>query len=180
MLVKIGPGMKSDESDDVVDLLLACHERIRSFTALARAAGERSDVSASEVADACSRVERYFTEALPLHVRDEEDSLFPRLLGVSPEIDDALLAMKEQHVAHEPILGALLGVLAEMRRNPGGVEMRAELVLAAERLDRAFAEHLALEEAVIFPALRRFVTPAAQTAIKDELRGRRGSKKLTT
>ena len=176
MLVKIGPGMKSD---DVVDLLLACHERIRSFTALARAAGERSDVSASEVVDACSRVERYFTEALPLHVRDEEDSLFPRLHGLSPEIDEALLAMKEQHAAHEEVLGALLRVLSEVRRNPSGVELRAELVLAAERLDQAFAEHLALEEAVIFPALRQFVAPAAQNAVKEELRGRRGPKTFT-
>jgi iron-sulfur cluster repair protein YtfE (RIC family) len=173
MLVKIGPGMKSD---DVVDLLLACHERIRSFAALARAAGERSDVSASEVADACSSVERYFTEALPLHVRDEEDSLFPRLQGLSPEIDEALLAMKEQHAAHEPLLGALLRVLSEVRHNPSGVELRAELILAAERLDRAFAEHLALEETVIFPALRRFVAPEVQATIKEELRGRRAPK----
>jgi hemerythrin-like domain-containing protein len=66
-------------------------------------------------------------------------------------------------------------VLSEVRRNPSGVESRAELVLAAERLERAFAEHLALEETVIFPALRRFVTPEEQTAIKEELRGRRSA-----
>jgi iron-sulfur cluster repair protein YtfE (RIC family) len=176
MLVKIGAVTKSD---DVVDLLLACHERIRSFTALARAVGERSDVSASEVADACSRVERYFTEALPLHVRDEEDSLFPRLHGLSPAIDEALLSMKEQHAAHEQVLGELLFALSEVRRNPSGAERRAELVLAAERLDGAFAEHLALEETVIFPALSQFIAPAVETAIKDELRGRRGPKTFT-
>jgi hemerythrin-like domain-containing protein len=171
MLVKIKRGGKA--KDDTFDLLLACHERIRSFIALARAAGQRSDASASEVRDACMRVERYFTEALPLHVRDEEESLIPRLRGHSPELDRALLTIKEEHVAHEPMLRALLRAISAVRDDPGAPAQRAELVAVADDLGREFTEHLQLEEAVVFPAARRFLTPESQADIMYELRRRR-------
>ena len=171
MLVKIKPRAKAE--DDLWGLLLACHERIRSFIALARAAGERSDASASEVRDACLRVERYFTEALPLHVRDEEESLIPRLGGHSPELDRNLLTMKEEHVAHDRTLGALLRAVSAVLDDPGAPENRAELVAAADALGREFTEHLQLEEAVVFPEARRFLTPASQADIMYELRRRR-------
>ncbi len=67
---------------ELVDLLLACHERIRYFVSLAREAGIRRDVSKQEVVEACLRVEQYFLEALPLHVKDEEQSVVRR---VSPD-----------------------------------------------------------------------------------------------
>src|SRR5262245_23535436 len=109
MLVRIGPRASSPE--DLVDLLLACHERIRNFTAMARAAAEREEAVAADVVDACARVQRYFTEALPLHVRDEEESLLPRLQGRSAEVDRALGVMKEQHERHEVTLGGFLQAL---------------------------------------------------------------------
>jgi iron-sulfur cluster repair protein YtfE (RIC family) len=171
MLIKIGATPSA--SEDLVDLLLACHDRIRSFTALARAAGERADALPSDVADACSRVERYFTEALPFHLRDEEESLVPRLEGHSPEVDRALVVMKEQHARHEPILHTFLCASAALRRNPGDAPLRHELARAASELEREFGEHLALEETVLFPAIPRLLGPALQTEIKEELRRRR-------
>ena len=174
MLVKIGS--KASPSEDLLELLLACHERIRSFTALARAAAEREGAIAADIADACSRVERYFTEALPLHVRDEEESLLPRLQGRAAEVDRALDAMKEQHERHESMLRTFLQALAVLRRDPMALGRRAELATIAAALDLEFAEHLALEEEVIFPAVRRLLSLVEQTEIKDELRRRRGGK----
>ena len=40
------------------------------------------------VLEASRRCERYFSEALPLHVEDEEQSLLPRRRGRTPELDD--------------------------------------------------------------------------------------------
>jgi hemerythrin-like domain-containing protein len=174
MLVRIGS--RSGSSEDLVDLLLACHDRIRSFTALARAAAERSDAGADDVIDACSRVERYFVEALPLHVRDEEESVLPRLEGRSAEVDGALRLMKEQHERHQPMLRDLLDVLSALRRDPSAGALRSDVARAAGALERAFAEHLALEEAVVFPAIRVLLSPLEQTEIKDELRRRRDAK----
>lgn len=65
--------------EDLVDLLGECHERIRRFVAMARQAGSRQGVPADQIAQACIHVERYFTQALPLHVADEEQSIEPRL-----------------------------------------------------------------------------------------------------
>ena len=171
MLVKIRTSDKS--SEDLVDLLLACHDRIRSFAALARTAGERTDALESEIVDACSRVERYFTEALPLHVRDEEESLVPRLRGHSPELDRALGAMTEEHASHEQLLRNLLRASSNVRRDPAAAAARGELVAAAEQVARELGEHLALEEKDIFPVIRRVLSPTAQAEIVLELRRRR-------
>jgi hypothetical protein len=78
MLIKIGP---QKEISDIVDLLLECHERIRSFIGLAGRLANCGPVSDTEVSDAAARVVRYFSESLPLHVADEEESILPRLLG---------------------------------------------------------------------------------------------------
>jgi len=149
MLITIG--QKPSAARDLVDLLLECHERIRSFVALARAAAEEADPPETEIVEACFRVERYFVEALPLHVADEEESVLPRLGGRSLEIDRALHAMHEQHIGHERKLRSLLNASAALRQSPSDVRRRAVLAVAASDLGQDLTEHLALEEAVVFP-----------------------------
>ncbi len=84
MLTKIG---KPAAAGDAVGLLLECHERIRSFLALARRIAEVGPSAPGTVPEAAARVRRYFTEALPLHARDEEESILPRLRGLDPTVD---------------------------------------------------------------------------------------------
>lgn len=156
-----------------MDLLLECHGRIRQFVALAREAGERRDLTAADVAEACSRVERYFVEALPLHVRDEEDSILPRLSGRSSELDQALSKMQAEHQEHEPALARLLSACRAVRAAPDDPLCRRELGQTAAALGHAFDGHLELEETVVFPALRDLLTEAARADITSELRARR-------
>ncbi|MCA9630150.1 MAG: hemerythrin domain-containing protein [Myxococcales bacterium] len=158
---------------DLVDLLGECHERIRRFVALARQAGSRHDVPADQIAQACIDVERYFTQALPLHVADEEESIDPRLRGLSPAVDEALDAATQQHREHEPELKALLRATNVVRNNPNDPTARGELATAAEALEAQFEEHLRLEERVIFPAIRELLSHETQTSIIGELRRRR-------
>lgn len=165
-------GRSTAAPDDVVALLLACHERIRSFVAIARLAATR-EASDEEVVQALARVERYFEEALPLHVADEEESLVPRLRGRDRELEEALEAMRAQHAEHDAALVALLGASASLRERPRDEERRRALAAAAERLEAAFAEHLALEERVVFPAIRRLLSPEVQREVVRELRARR-------
>src|SRR5262245_4414109 len=75
--------------ETLVGLRLACHGRIRSFLAMAVTIGERFDVPENEVAESAARVRRYFSQALPLHVEDEEESVLPRLESRSAELDAA-------------------------------------------------------------------------------------------
>ncbi len=86
---------------DVVDLLLECHTRIRSFTTLAARLASTPGLAAAEVAEAAAGVHRYFTQALPLHARDEEESVLPRLRGRDPEVDRELAEMVHEHRGHE-------------------------------------------------------------------------------
>lgn len=160
-------------SEGLVDLLLACHERIRRFSGLALELGRRDGLAAGEVAEGCSRCERYFTEALPLHVADEEQSLLPRLVRRRPELDEALRVMQRQHAAHEARLAALLDALRSLRGEPGAADRRASLEGAAGVLASDFEEHLALEERIVFPAVDALLPPEDQRIVVRELRARR-------
>ena len=170
MLHTIG---RKQATADLVGMLVECHGRIRSFSALAIMAGERTDAPHDEIVDACARVERYFGVALPLHVRDEEESVLPRLRGRSIEIDAALDRMHDEHALHAPLLERLLAACVAVRAAPGEESLRASLLAAAHALDAAFAPHLQSEEEIVFPALRALVPANEQLEIVAELRARR-------
>ena len=160
---------------DAVGLLLDCHDRIRSFLALSRRLAEAAPGDPG-IADAAARVARYFREALPLHARDEEESILPRLRGVDPEVDAALAEMEHEHETHGPPLAALVVACDAIAAEPGRLpEFAPELARAVTHLDDHFAAHLRREEAVVFPAMRRLLSPADDAAIVREIRARRGA-----
>jgi hemerythrin-like domain-containing protein len=161
---------------DSVGLLVECHERIRSFLGLARRVGEADAAADPEaVVEAAGRVRRYFLEALPLHARDEEDSILPRLRGLDPAVDAELATMVEEHRGHERPLAALVAACEEIARAPArAAELQPIVLRAAGELALHFEEHLAREESVIFPAIRRLLDSQADAAIVREIRARRG------
>jgi hypothetical protein len=159
---------------DAVDLLLECHVRIRAFLALARRLGEAREETPGALADAALQVQRYFTQALPLHARDEEDSVAVRLRGREPALDRALEDMIREHHAHERPLAELVEACVAIAVDPGRHAGLAGVVLGAVAgLERHFQAHLAREEEVVFPALRRLLDGAADAAVVEEIRARR-------
>lgn len=175
MLVTIG---RRDDGETLATLVRACHGRIREFASLAVALGVRDDVAADEVREACERCARYFREALPLHVADEDESVYPRMKGQRPEVDRALDATRAQHGAHEAGLRALLDALDALREDPTRDEKRTALARIAGPMAEAFEAHLALEEAVIIPAFGALLGEAGEAAVVSELRARRGGGNL--
>jgi iron-sulfur cluster repair protein YtfE (RIC family) len=172
MLITIGKRRGAAEGD-LVDLLLACHARIRKFAALAVTVAQRQDFPGDEVAEACVQVHRYFSEALPLHVADEDESILPRLQGASPEIDHALQTMRDQHVEHGPKLRSLLRLTEALRVTSDAAAWKSELAVVADDLEQELHAHLAMEESILFPALRG-LPGSIQAEIVTELRERRG------
>jgi hemerythrin-like domain-containing protein len=158
-----------------VDLLRDCHSRIRAFGALAVELSARRDLSSDEVTDACARVERYFVHALPLHVRDEEDSIRPRLCGRSTKIDSAFARLGEQHDLHGVLIERLCRAIAALRVAPGDEEARQALGSIAEPLQTLLEAHLRAEEDIIFPSIRLLLSTTEQEDILWELRNRRRS-----
>lgn len=168
----IGIGTTATRSEGPVELLLACHARIRSFTELAARLASDERAPEAEVAEAARRVHRYHAVALPLHQQDEELSIAPRLERLAPPaVLEALAAMKRQHVVLDEVLAGLLPRWERLAAEPG---LRGELSPAmgrdVARMQVLWAEHLGPEEAVIFPALRSLPDLAE---IGREMRGRR-------
>lgn len=157
-------------------MLLACHERIRQFSEVAMKLANGSDAPAEHVVDAATRLERYFSVALPLHERDEEDSLAPRLLE-SPsrsEVAEALARMAEEHRAVDHVLAAALPIWRMVAASPEALRTVAgELREHARSLATLLEPHLAIEETTIFPAMARSLSQTTRRTILQEIRARR-------
>lgn len=170
MPLQLGGG-RAREPESLVALLAACHARIRSFAALGARVVEPGHTEAV-IRDACLSVSRYFGEALPLHVRDEEDSVRPRLAGRCRELDLVLARMAEQHRAHEDGLDELVRRCRHAAEHGAGAAELALIAACSARLACELEVHLAAEEGELFPHIAA-LPEAEQRAIVAELRARR-------
>ena len=66
-------------SSTPLEMLQGCHVRIRHFMQLSRTLSQALDAPQAEIAEAAAALVRYFSQALPLHEADENETLFPRL-----------------------------------------------------------------------------------------------------
>ena len=163
-------------SEDVPDVLLDCHLRMRQLTTLAAELASRPDATGDEVREVSGKVHRYFTVGLPLHEADEETSLFPRLLKRAPELAGTIAALQEDHAAHAKRVGALVAVCLELKTRPEHAEaLREELAAAAQALADLWKLHLAVEESELFPRVTTTLNDEDQAAIREEMRARRAA-----
>lgn len=162
-------------TEDALDLLVGCHQRIRYFTGTATKLAHAQSASPGEVRLAAAGVYRYYSVSLPLHEEDEEDSLRPRLEALGDEhISHALAAMHHQHMAIDELIERLSPLLVLLERNPSAVHKAgAEMCAITHALQEVFDAHLKLEEEVIFPAIRERLPLTEQNAILAEMRSRR-------
>lgn len=181
MLIDIRRAPFGPAKDEIDDLLLACHRRIRRFSGLALRLGEPGpggDGDNTARAEAAAAVQHYFDVALPLHAADEDESLRPRLLaaGVSAPVERALAVMEAEHRQIDLLLTAAIPLWRELAQAPErhGV-LRPALLRIAQPLDQLFLQHLQAEENIIFPILHQVLDAEALGQIRHELRQRRGS-----
>jgi hemerythrin-like domain-containing protein len=175
MLIQIGKGPAATGDEGVVEALLACHERIRGFCALATRLATDAQASTEEIARAAEMVRRYFSVALPLHAQDEDLSLRPALLApaAAPELADTLERLAREHTSMDELLADLVPRWERIAvEPPTRAELAAQLVVDTERLRAMFEPHLELEETVVFPAVAR-LDPAELDTIQRAMRARR-------
>lgn len=165
---------RSADADDLLGLLLSCHRRIRAFSTLAVTLATSADVAVEQRSETCERLVRYFSEALPLHARDEEESVAPRLRGRSPVLDEALRRMADEHRTHEAPLGVLLRGWTALRERPDDEALRRSLLDASMDLRDAFEAHLRDEETLVFPHLAALSRAERDESVR-ELRARRSA-----
>lgn len=175
MLNQISPAKSEPKTEDAVDLLIGCHDRIRHFTGVAVKLAHAPGAPRDEIAQAAAGVHRYYSVSLPLHEADEEETLRPRLDGIGDEkVHHALRAMSEQHLAIDELLERLLPLLVMVRANPEALpNAGAEMCAITKALDEMFRAHLQLEEEAIFPAIRNMLPQATQAEMLREMRARR-------
>ncbi|MGC2109339.1 MAG: hemerythrin domain-containing protein [Candidatus Korobacteraceae bacterium] len=176
MLNQISPPTSSKpKSEDAVDLLLGCHQRIRHFTGVAAKLAHAQGAEPAEIVQAAAGVHRYYSVSLPLHEADEEDTLRPRLSAVADDrVGHALLAMGDQHQAIDDLIERLLPLLVMAKSNPETLQAVAgEMCSITRALEEMFAAHLQMEEEVIFPAIRSLLPENAQAEVLREMQDRR-------
>ena len=163
--------------DTPFDLLEACHERVlRSLALLQKLQDYLHDHRCDDSARQAARdVLRYFELAAPLHHEDEELHVFPPLLERGGA--DTVAAVRQLQQDHEAMSAnwqaarALLQALAEGSQE--AFSAPDEAVLA--RFAGVYAEHIRLEEDLVYPAARALLAPEAAQAMGAEMRRRRGA-----
>lgn len=166
--------MTAPAQRDVVEVLLEAHVETRQVLAMADSlAASNAVVATQEIA---AHVADYLEWLLPLHCEDEDASIEPRLKGRHPVVDDALVAMTRQHAALQGPLARLRLVCRQVANDVTRLHaLRFELSRAAVDLRARLAEHTALEESIVFPALKRMLYVDELEDIATEMLARRGS-----
>lgn len=163
--------------DTPFDMLEACHERVlRSLALLQKLQDYLHDHPCDDSARQAARdVLRYFDMAAPLHHEDEELHVFPPLLERGGA--DTVAAVRQLQQDHEAMSAnwqaarALLQALAEGAQE----SFSAPDVAVLARFAGVYAEHIRLEEDLVYPAARALLAPEAVQAMGAEMRRRRGA-----
>lgn len=166
-LVRIGAGPPPGH---LGGLLLECHGRIRAFLAIARRLAAGVEADPSEVQEAARGIHRYFATAFPLHVADEEETIWPALRGTDPQLDAALDEASAEHGGHARMVAELIESAASLATPGRGPAAALGAVAAA--LEAELVPHLDAEERAIFPALGRLPVATVES-LSAALRGRR-------
>lgn len=94
--------------DDPIGLLRACHEKMLAHLDLLESVVSTPDAATAQ------QVIRYFTSSAPLHHRDEEEDLFPRLNRQSMKIAEMIFSLKKEHEQLARLWNDLLPVLKQL------------------------------------------------------------------
>ncbi len=152
--------------DRPLDLLAACHGRIRRFCALLRRLAEPDTPFDPEAA---ARVHRYFETAGRDHHADEEVDLFPRLRRLRPDLAPLLERLVREHRELERLWAVVAPGLAAPEAGRDAAWREAAARFCALSLD-----HAALEDAELLPAARETLDAAALGPLGRAMAARRG------
>jgi iron-sulfur cluster repair protein YtfE (RIC family) len=171
-------GPRQPDPGEPAEALAACHERVRHFTTVALRLARSSKAAPRLILDTVSALRRYFGSALPVHERDEEDCVIPRLLEVRPgrALEHALGRMAGDHRAIDESLSRLDSLWARVAARPADLTaLGDELHSRALSLSSLFEGHLQLEEETIFPALTELLPEPTRKQMLRDIRERRTS-----
>jgi len=167
--------------DEPFELLAGCHDRVRrSLHLLRRLVDHVLDKGIdAEARSAATDVLRYFDVAAPQHHLDEERHVLPVLEASGDSaMQAAARRLRNDHEAMARYWQELRMSLEEMRDGTGwSAKAQHDLTTRARVFTDLYAEHLPLEEGLVFPAARQAVESRGPQAVQDmgrEMARRRG------
>jgi len=159
---------------DVVEILLESHIETRHVLGMADSLTQSNATPATQ--STAAQIADYLEWLLPLHEADEDESLAPRLKGKHPVVDEALISMQRQHLALQGPLARLRLLCRQVANDMTRLHaLRFELASAVEDLRARLKEHEAMEESIVFPALKRTLYADELVSISDEMKARRAA-----
>ena len=169
---------KADQGEEhALELLYACHDRVRHFSALAaRLAAHVAALAFAADIDADARLAatnilRYFEQALPHHHADEEEDVFPALRALDDaQLQQHLDALEAEHALLDASWRDVQPWLKQLEQGFRPVRMPAALTY----LTTTYPAHAAREEREVFPAIAR-LSPITINTIAARMRARRGA-----
>lgn len=178
--VDLGPTKQSSFAQPL-SLLSECHRRIERFlhdmsgVVNSRRGGDLDDADRSTLSGAI----KYFSEAAPRHTADEEESLFPRLRSVNGEqVKLAIEEIERLEADHDraDACHAEANALANRWLAEGVLDSADANRLAGllGTLAAIYQDHIAIEDARVFPAAGAALPAHELEAIGREMAARRG------
>jgi hemerythrin-like domain-containing protein len=171
-------GAKPDSGfDDPIGMLKDCHRRIEHFLNIICVVVERahSRSLSEEEAAAIEAALHYFRVGGQRHTADEEDSLFPRMRAdVVLTTMSELAHLESEHREANQLHDEVDRLYSKWISNGSlSAEEEHRLTIATKRLQTLYANHIEIEETVVFPRAASVLDNHTIAAIGAEFRARR-------
>ncbi|HTJ97947.1 MAG TPA: hemerythrin domain-containing protein [Rhodocyclaceae bacterium] len=171
--MQIKPRSLVVEEERPLELLFACHQKIRHFSMLSgQVAAHVSMRGVDEEARlAACNILRYFELALPHHHADEEEDVFPALLQLhDPLINHAIDGLQKAHRELDLMWTEIRPWLNQIANS----KAPATTPLVLSRFINTYLAHADQEERDVFPAIARLPEGVVEQ-LAQRMRQRRGS-----
>jgi hemerythrin-like domain-containing protein len=170
-------GAKPDSGfDDPIGMLKDCHRRIESFLGILGVVADRAQGRSLSVEEsaAVQNALQYFRTGGQRHTADEEESLFPRLKSSAPGAIEEIDRLESDH-REASELHASVECLYSIWIASGGLGLDEFLRLSRETewLKQLYAEHIQVEESIVFAQAAIVLDGQAIANIGAEFRLRR-------
>ncbi len=156
---------------DPLRQIAQCHEKIAGHLARLDSLAAADDETVARGREAVESIVRWFETNGARHRLDEDESVFPRLAGVAPELDAALGTLAAEHAEEDGLVRELAAAMHALAQDPVHGPARARA--AARRLVAHFRGHLDVEERVVLPAAGRALGTEVLAAVAAEMERRR-------
>lgn len=163
-----GPGL----CGHIIETLQTAHVRIHHALSLADVLSGCSATSSTSAA--AGEIRDFIEGSFLRHMQDEEVTLAPRLTGRHVVVDQALATMASDHFQLKASLARLAGLCGVISRDPMRLnDYRFQLDQVVHELKRQLEPHQELEEAIVFPAVRRLLDAEEISHVYGEMLQRR-------